>query len=345
MKKIPFFVFLILLIIGIILLIRLRKSEAPVSSETNTAATVVNYNQNPLSISFMRIKRYEGSPFVIEETLPDGSNYHRYIVSYLSEGLKIHALLTVPLGEKPTSGWPVIIFNHGYIPPKEYRTTERYIAYTDAFSRNGYIVLKSDYRGNGASEGKPNYPEYSPDYTIDILNAIGSIKQFKDADSNRIGMWGHSMGGAVTFRSMIVSNDIKAVEIWAGVVGSYDDLVAYHSRRRQMNQTPFPSPGSGRQNGRQALIDTYGTIAQNPTFWNAIDPLSYISDITIPIQIQHGTADEEVPYALSVTLVDLLKKANKNVTFYSYEGDNHNISNNVNVALNRSVSFFDTYLK
>ena len=48
----------------------------------------------------------------------------------------------------------VVIFNHGYIPPAQHRTTERYVAYVDAFARNGYIVFRSDYRGHGNSEGE-----------------------------------------------------------------------------------------------------------------------------------------------------------------------------------------------
>ena len=108
---------------------------------------------NPLSIEALRAGDYPGSDIAIEQTLTPGSNYQRYIASYKSEGLKIYALLTVPDGDpstgsgqgKPKIGWPVIVFNHGFIPPLEYRTTERYIVYTDAFSRNGYIVFKSDY--------------------------------------------------------------------------------------------------------------------------------------------------------------------------------------------------------
>jgi len=109
----------------------------------------------PLSIDYLRSRTYEGSDFVFEQTLEPGSNYNRYIVSYRSDGLKIYALMTIPQEQKPASGYPVIIFNHGYIPPEEYRTTERYIAYVDAFASNGYIVVKSDYRGHGSSEGKP----------------------------------------------------------------------------------------------------------------------------------------------------------------------------------------------
>ena len=102
----------------------------------------------------MREHTYPGSKITIEETLQPGSNYSRYRASYQSEGLKIYALLTVPNGEKPATGWPVIIFNHGFIPPDVYRTTERYLAYVDWLARNGYVVFRPDYRGHDQSEGQ-----------------------------------------------------------------------------------------------------------------------------------------------------------------------------------------------
>ncbi len=143
----------------------------------------------------MRQQEYPGSDIVIEQTLAPGVNYQRYYVSYLSEGLKIYALLTVPNGTPPQTGWPVVIFNHGYIPPEVYRTTERYIAYVDGFARNGYIVLRSDYRGHASSEGEATGGYGTPDYTVDVLNAVASVKKYPAADPNRMGMWGHSMGG------------------------------------------------------------------------------------------------------------------------------------------------------
>ncbi|HKY54645.1 MAG TPA: hypothetical protein VJM08_10080, partial [Anaerolineales bacterium] len=94
-------------------------------------AANVSSESLPLQIDAMRARQYPGSDVVIEAALDPGSNYSRYYVSYLSEGLKIYAMMTVPNGQKPASGWPVIIFNHGYIPPAVYRTTERYVAYVD----------------------------------------------------------------------------------------------------------------------------------------------------------------------------------------------------------------------
>ncbi len=295
---------------------------------------------NPLSIQTLRKGEYPGSDVTIEQTLGTGSNYQQYIASYKSEGLKIYGLLTVPSGEKPVTGWPVIIFNHGYIPPTEYRTNERYIAYTDAFARNGYIVFKSDYRGHGNSEGRATGGYGSNDYTIDILNALSSIKKFKDADPARIGMWGHSMGGFITLRNMIVNKDVKAGVIWAGVVASYSDLLDNWRK-----STPFPLPSGINRGWRQTLTAKYGTPEQNPTFWDSISANSYLNDISGPLQLQHGTSDEEVPVEFSIKLNDQLKATDKEVELYTYPGDDHNIAGNLYTALQRSVEFFDKYVK
>ena len=116
--------------------------------ETNT----IVQDLSPLTIESLRNGQYPGSDIVIEQTLSNGSNYNRFIASYKSEGLKIYALLTVPKAQKPQEGWPIIVFNHGYIPPAQYQTTEKYKAYVDGFATNGFIVFKPDFRGHGNSE-------------------------------------------------------------------------------------------------------------------------------------------------------------------------------------------------
>ncbi|OGM11554.1 peptidase [Candidatus Woesebacteria bacterium RBG_16_36_11] len=299
----------------------------------------------PLTIKSLKDGSYPGSDIIIEQTLEDGSNYSQYIASYKSEGLKIYALLTVPNGTPPggsEGGWPVIVFNHGYIPPSEYRTTERYVSYINGFARNGYIVFKPDLRGHGNSEGEPVGAYGSNSYTIDVLNAVSSIKKYSQADPNRIGMWGHSMGGFITLRSMVVSKDIKAGVIWAGVVGSYPDLLNNWRRR---NTTPPPGIPSNRRRWREELTQKFGDPSQNPEFWNSISANSYLQDISGPIQLHHGTADASVPLEFSQKLVSQLTDKGKAVELYIYQGDNHNLANNFNQAMDRSVEFFDKYLK
>ena len=292
----------------------------------------------PLQIDAMRARQYPGSDIVIEATLDSGANYNRYYVSYLSEGLKIYAMMTVPNGQKPDTGWPVIIFNHGYIPPAVYRTTERYVAYVDQIASSGYIVFKSDYRGHDRSEGAAGGVYTSPNYSVDVLNAVASMKRYHDADPNRIGMWGHSMGGYITLRSMVISQDIKAGVIWAGVVAPYPDLF---TRWNPGARVTSPAPGSW----VHSLQQSYGSAEQNPEFWNSISANAYVGELNRPIQIHHGTADHDVPWEFSQMLYDEMIEANQVAEFYTYEGDNHNISNYFSLAMQRTIEFFDRYLK
>lgn len=301
---------------------------------------------HPLMIEVMRAQSYPGSELTFERTLAPGSNYHRYLASYLSEGNKIDALLTVPWGETPPTGWPVVIFNHGYIPPAEYRTTERYIAYMDGFARNGYILFRSDYRGHGSSEGEATGAYSSPAYTVDVLNGVAAVKTLAVADAARIGMWGHSMGGYITLRAMVVSADIQAGVIWAGVVGPYPDLFVRQNLPAAGGLvTPTRVAPGGRGWWRQSLLETYGSPEENPAFWASISSSSYLAQLSGPLQLHHGTADSSVPVAASQLLQSQMEAAGMPSELYLYEGDNHNLSAYFNTAMQRSIAFFDTYVK
>lgn len=315
----------------------------PTPTEPSTATPVPTATPipHPLEISAMRARQYPGSDIVIEDVLDPGVNYSRYYVSYYSEGLKIYALMTIPQGERPAAGWPVVIFNHGYIPPDVYRTTERYVAYVDRIARSGYIVFRSDYRGHDRSEGVAGGAYSRPDYTVDVLNAVASMKRHPDADPNRIGMWGHSMGGYITLRSMVITGDIKAGVIWAGVVASYPDLL--YNWRRGPTASPDSSPRPG--SWRMTFVEQYGSPEENPEFWDSISANSYLNDVSGPIQLHHGTSDTDVPVAFSEDLFFQMLDAGQYVELYKYDGDNHNISNYFSTAMQRTIEFFDRYVK
>lgn len=323
--------------------VKTSPTSNPVNGTNNKPSSTPS-NNNPLNIELMREQSYPGSDLVIEQTITPGSGYQQYIASYKSEGLKIYGLLTVPDDPKPKNGWPVIIFNHGYIPPTQYRTTERYVAYVAGFARSGYIVFKSDYRGNGSSEGQALGAYYSPAYTIDVLNALATLKRYKDSDPTRIAMWGHSMGGNITLRSLVISPDIKAAVIWGGVVGTYDDLM--NNWQRRVAYQPSPLELANRNGSRVDLVAKNGTPATNPTFWNSLDPNYNLEFLTAPVQLDVGTNDEEVPWQFSEGLKNRLEAVGKTVEFYTYSGADHNISDPAfTLAMNRSVAFFDKYLK
>lgn len=313
----------------------------PSPTATNTPSPTPTPT-HPLMVEVMRQREYPGSEITIEETLQAGANYDRYIISYQSDGYKIYALFTVPWGDIPPKGWPVIIFNHGYIPPDQYRTTERYVNYVDALARNGYIVLRSDYRGHGNSEGQAISSYQSPGYTADVLNAIASVKTYADADPNRIGMWGHSMGGNIALRAMVVSDEIKAGVIWGGVVVSYPDMVEHWFP--SFGQAT-PDPNSRRGRWFTEWNDLYGDFEENPAFWASISANSYLEDLSGPLQLHHGTEDDSVPHKLSEILYEDGTALGLPIELYLYEGDNHNISKNFWTAMQRTVEFFDLYVK
>lgn len=311
----------------------------PPPTETPAPSLTPTPTLHPLAIEAMRRRDYPGSDITIEQTLDPGANYSRYIASYLSDGLKIYALLTVPYGDPPPTGWPVVVFNHGYIPPAQYRTTERYVAYVDAFARNGYIVIKSDYRGHGSSEGQVGGAYSRPDYVVDVLNALASIERFPGADPNRVGMWGHSMGGYITLRAMVIRKDIKAGIIWGGVVASYPDMIT------RWRATPPATLSAGARNWRSSFIEQYGTFEENPQFWASISANSYLADLSGPLQLDHGEADETVPLLFSQLLYQEAVDAGAQVELYTYPGNDHNISQSFSVAMQRGIDFFDRYVK
>jgi dipeptidyl aminopeptidase/acylaminoacyl peptidase len=139
---------------------------------------------------------------------------------------------------------------------------------------------------------------------------------------------------------MVTNDDIKAGVIWAGVVASYEDML--NRWRRSAGPTP---PPSGARRWRQELTERYGTPEENKQFWDSISPISYVSDLSGPVQLHHGTADSSVPIEFSDSLAKRIQDVGGVVEYYRYEGDNHNISKNLGTALQRSVEFFDRYVK
>ncbi len=296
---------------------------------------------NENSIVALKARAYPGSQIKLERQLKNGVNYRQWVASYQSDGLKILALLTIPNAKAPKDGFPVIVFNHGYIPPEQYRTTEKYLAYQAGFAKNGYIVFKPDYRGHGFSEGQPSSAYTSPGYTIDVMNAVSTIKTLPQANPNKIGLWGHSMGGYLTLRALILGSGAKAAVIWGGVVAPHLDILKFFASRSPAVNSSYKRYALE----RQKLYATFGNPTENPAFWNALSANTFITKPIAPIQLHHGLSDTVVPVNFSRILAKELKSVGSPVELFTYPGTDHNLSQSFGVAMRRSVAFFDRYLK
>ena len=330
-QTIAVFAFLLLLTLGI----------GPSMAQEITPEPTPFTAGEDLMIDTLRSIEIEGSDIIFEETLVAGANYNRYIASYRSEGLKIYGLLTIPHGEVPPGGFKAIVFNHGYIPPESYRTTERYVAYVDALARAGFVVFKIDMRGHGNSEGEAIGSYFSPAYTIDAISALRSLQRLTVVDPQGIGMWGHSMAGNLVMRAMLIEPDIRAGVIWAGAVYSYDDFARYAITDSSFVRRE-ESPGQRRS---RAIFEAYGRPGSGHPFWQDVSLTANIDYLNSPIQIHHAIDDDVVTVNYSRDLAEALRAAGKVYGYYEYASGGHNITSpSFDDAMRRTIAFFKMYL-
>jgi len=206
------------------------------------------------------------------------------------------------------------------------------VAYQDALARNGLITFKIDLRGHGKSEGEAVNGHFSDKYVVDTINAISSLKMLEEADTDKVGIWGHSNGGEIGLRTMAVTDEIDAGVFWAGVVGSFEGMLeTYNSKIPFLNlEREMPS-----------IVAENGLPSEKPEFWQKIDPYTYLADIKGAMQLHHGTGDVSVPVELSRQLRDEMVKAGGDIELYEYSGADHNLSAPAfNLAMDRTVEFF-----
>lgn len=296
-----------------------------------------------LTIDALLEREIEGSEITFEERLADGANYEKHLVSYQSDGNKIYGMLTIPFGEPPTGGFKAIVFNHGFIPPDLYRTTERYVPYIDTLARHGFVVFKIDMRGHHNSEGEPTGTYFSPAYTIDAIAAFKSLQLLDTVDPNGIGMWGHSMSGNLVLRAMLIEPEIKAGVIWAGAVYSYDDFTEYRISDPSSSMID-PEESPSRKRGRE-LREAYGEPDSSQPYWNAVSLTAHIDLLENPLQLHHAANDSVVNVEYSRDLSHVLAQHDKEYEFFEYAGGGHDIdSPYFEDAMLRTVMFFQRYL-
>lgn len=286
---------------------------------------------NPYSIEALRQRKFEAGDIAVVREVRETSRFTSSVVSYTSDGLTLYALMNVPKGTPPAGGWPVVIVNHGYIPPDQFSTENSYINTSAYFAQAGFLVLKPDYRGHDNSEGDAEGLLSRIHYATDVLQLVYSIERIPQANPNRIYMYGHSMGGDVTLRVLETSHKVKAASLWAPAVADFPEVVLFFARRNRDNSDRL-------QRFEKELNENF-----SPDDYSAVATISNLSSVKVPVIVHHGTRDESVPYDWGTTLDAKLTEARVPHEFHSYPGDNHDISRNWGRALGRDVAWFEKY--
>ncbi|GGE52118.1 hypothetical protein EV200_102249 [Pedobacter psychrotolerans] len=86
-------------------------------------------------------------------------------------------------------------------------------------NQNGIAVLRTDDRGQGKTTGIYETAT-TGDFAADALAAVGYLKKRNDVDLNKIGLLGHSEGGAVISIAAAKSKDVKFLISIAGLAMS-----------------------------------------------------------------------------------------------------------------------------
>lgn len=279
---------------------------------------------------------FQGSDFTIGSAFEEYDSHTSYSVSYLSQGILISGTLHIPKGEGP---FPVLILNHGYFPPETYTNGYGFGREQKYFVRHGYAVLHIDYRGYGFSEdddfpwGERQWAYLG--YSTDAFNAIYALEALNhpNLDMNRVGMFGHSLGGAVTLNVLTAHPDlVDAAVIWGSSSGDYEDNFNQWTRDNFNTES------------QKAFEDIFGDIDDSDSF-RALSAETYFDRIQTPLSIHHGTEDEDVPLEWSQETYRILTDLGKEVEYYEYEGAAHVFWNAYwDQAIQDSRLFFDTHL-
>ena len=329
-------ILIFVLIIGNILLTR-RSEKDSFSSITKgtTSPTPVPFIE--LTIPYLRERSYESA--LGERTLfSNNGSYDSYLTSFDSDGFTVNGLLTIPTGEEPENGWPAVVFIHGYIPPSQYLTTEKYESYVDYLASNEFVVFKIDLRGHGESEGVPGGAYYSSDYIVDTLNAYAALRKSDFVNPEAIGLWGHSMAGNVILRSMAARPEIPAAVIWAGAVYTYEDMRTYGI---DDNSYVPPPSGSPTRQTRRKIFEQVGEFSPESEFWKQVAATNYLNDIKGSLQIHHAVNDDVVSIEYSRNLRKVAEGTSASIEVVEHPSGGHNISDpSFTDAMQETVNFF-----
>ena len=170
--------------------------------------------------SFTELRKtvFNGSEIKKEKVLFKKDGYTAWLFSFKAEGGKITGQMNVPLGEVPAGGWPVVVMIRGYADKEIYQTGVGTRNAAGYFAGHGFITLAPDFLGYGESDSQPNNSLQERFMRpMQVLELIASVKNIKNADVDKISIWGHSNGGQIALSVLEISGKSYSTSLWAPV--------------------------------------------------------------------------------------------------------------------------------
>ncbi len=268
-------------------------------------------------ISFRHLieREYQAPALKMGEVLERTAQYTKHAVTYESDNFTISGVLYIPTAPAPANGYPLLVTNHGHIDVNIYTTGRGLKREQEYFATRGYVVLHPDYRNHAGSSKTEDDPiQDRLGYITDVIHAVESIKSSDlPINENNSTLLGHSMGGGATLAAAIIQPDVATrIVLYAPVTVNYlDSYTRWQARDAD----------------RAKLVNAkYGLPDANPEFWEGLNGEPYYDRLAVPIQIYHGTNDQDVPYEWATKMHEDLRAKGKNVELITYEGEGHEFS-------------------
>jgi dipeptidyl-peptidase-4 len=194
---------------------------------------------------------------------------------------------------------------------------------------HGYLVVRIDNRGT-TGRGHAwerailgRFAEVPLDDQVAALQALGKLEPAMDL--GRVGIYGHSFGGFMSALAVARRPDVFRVGVASAPVVDWMNYDTAYTER----YLGVPPPAG--------TADDY---ARNGV-------LAYAKDLSRPLLVIHGTADDNVHFSESLLLADTLFRAGKKFEFLPLAGMTHIIAEPALQARDwqRVFAFFDQHLR
>ncbi len=249
-----------------------------------------------------------------------------------TEGQALKAAVYKPEGFDSTKKYPLMVYIYERLSQNvntfsEPRPTNS--INIPIYVSNGYIVVTPDiaYRAG--------YPGDSA--MACVMPAVQKLIEQGIVDEKRIAIQGHSWGGYQIAYMLTRTNLFRAAQAGAVVTNMFS---AYNGIRW--------GPGRPRQfqyERTQSRIG--GTPWQYPLRFLENSPLFRTDQIKTPILTMHNDADDAVPWYQGIEFYLSLRRLNKEIYLFNYNGEPHNLRIRANQRhfSARMFEFFEYYLK